>query len=80
MGFGSAVAALLETYSECLALLGSFKRKTQKAPSEDGDRQSLLQRSLRSDRARIERTYSSRLSETGSRLKKGDRKCSRIFV
>ncbi|KAH8887455.1 hypothetical protein GQ53DRAFT_809130 [Thozetella sp. PMI_491] len=73
MGFGTSVAALLDTYSQCLNLLKIFKRKNERTSrDEDGDRQSLLRRSLRSDRAKIERSYSSRLSERGAKLAKGD--------
>jgi hypothetical protein len=71
MGFGNCVAALLETYSNGLALLKAFKRRN----GDDGaakDSQSLLRKSIRSDRARVGRTYSARLSESDGRLKKGD--------
>ncbi|CAK7212428.1 hypothetical protein SEUCBS140593_001500 [Sporothrix eucalyptigena] len=40
--------------------------------SSDWDRQSQLSHSLRTDRAKIQKAYSDRLSETGSRLQKGD--------
>lgn len=71
MGVGSTVTALLETYSNCLALLKAFKRRGGDAGRSD-DKQSLLRRSIRSDRAKVRRAYSTRLSERGARLEKGD--------
>ncbi|KAH6994831.1 hypothetical protein EDB80DRAFT_688851 [Ilyonectria destructans] len=69
--FGATIVSLLETYSKCLSLLKGF--------SGGGDRdgtpaelQSSLGSSLRSDRARVRRAYSSRLSQNGRRLEKGD--------
>lgn len=76
MGFGSSVAALLEIYSNCIALL-----KTSENQARDGsngprshDQQSQLRRSLRSNRAQVRRAYSSGVSESGSRFEKGDGK------
>ncbi len=71
MGFGESVTALLETYSNCLSLLRSLRHKRGDS-SKAEEQQSTLLRSLKKDRALVERAYSSRLSESGSRLKKGD--------
>lgn len=81
MGLGDSVDALLETYAKCLSLLRVFSSSSkessayangQYASSSDWERQSELGRSLQSDRAKIQKAYSARLSETGSRLQKGD--------
>lgn len=72
MGFGESVTALLETYSNCLSLLKAFKRRAGDADDRRSDQQSLLRKSLKADRNRVSRAYSSRLSESGSRLQKGD--------
>ena len=73
MAFGAGVAALVDTYSHCLDLLHTLKRRTKRAgPGPDGDRQSLLRRSLRADRGQIQRSYSSQLSTKGSELELGD--------
>ncbi|KAK3373715.1 hypothetical protein B0T24DRAFT_679124 [Lasiosphaeria ovina] len=72
MGFGDSVAALLETYSNCLSLLKAFKRKGGNQLIEAEDRRAHLRKSLKSDRALVERAYSTRLSRSGSRLSKGD--------
>jgi hypothetical protein len=74
MGFGNTVDALLKTYSNCLDLLKGLKRHGSRrvADFESEDEQSLLRRSLRSDRARIQRAYSSGLSQSGGRFEKGD--------
>lgn len=80
MGFGERVSALLETYDNCLSLLKAFKRSTS---SKDGkktsrklartrEQQALLKHSLRTDRRKVERAYSSRVSESGSEFVKGD--------
>lgn len=70
MAFGSSVAALIETYSNCISLLKAFKRRG--ADARHDDQQSQLRRSLRSDRAQVRRAYSSALSESGSRFERGD--------
>ncbi len=78
MGFRDSVEALLETYSKCLALLhvvGNAPHGNSTALAE-ASRQSELSRSLRADRAKVQKAYSSHRSETGSRLEKGDRKSS----
>lgn len=70
MGFGDRVKELLEAYSKCLKHLRAQRLK-QKAP-DAGQSVSDLYRSLESDRAQVRERYSTRLSETGSRLAKGD--------
>jgi hypothetical protein len=72
MGFGEAVSTLLETYTNCLSLLRAFKRHGGGSVRERDEQRSLLRRSIRDDRARVQRAYSSRLSQCGSRLEKGD--------
>ena len=69
MGFDSSVKALLETYSNCVSLLKSL-RPHKKSKEDDGstktdDQQVILLKSLKKDRALVERAYSSRLYETG---------------
>ncbi|KAJ2901315.1 hypothetical protein MKZ38_001982 [Zalerion maritima] len=81
--FADGVSTLLTTYDNCLALLKSFKggrKPSGAAASEalDGETvaavaaQSRLRRSIRSDRTRISRVYSSRLNQSGGLLEKGD--------
>lgn len=78
MEFGAGVAALLETYDNCLKLLRAFKRQNK----EDGSykvtkaskQQALLKHSLKSDRKKVERAYASRLSVAGRSFERGDRK------
>ncbi|KAK5662780.1 hypothetical protein OQA88_6188 [Cercophora sp. LCS_1] len=73
MGFGDSVTALLETYSNCLSLLRSLKHRKGKHDATKAEEQQItLLKSLKKDRALVEKAYSSRLSESGSRLKKGD--------
>ncbi|KAK1760746.1 hypothetical protein QBC47DRAFT_396732 [Echria macrotheca] len=73
MGFGDSVSALLETYSNCLSLLKSLRHKKSSNDAAKGDDQQVtLLKSLKKDRALVEKAYSSRLSESGARLKKGD--------
>lgn len=77
MGFGNRVAALLEIYSNCIALLKTSKdRRPGSTGSPSHDQQSLLRRSLRSDRMQVRRAYSSGVSELGDRFEKGDGKPS----
>jgi len=69
MGFGESVHALLETYTNCLKLLTAFNGR-----KEGGDRQNsdaLLRKSLRDDRAKVRRAYSSRRREGGRKYEKG---------
>lgn len=81
MGFEERVSALLETYDNCLSLLKAFKRSTTKDGKKSsggrkaaraGEQQALLRHSLRTDRKKVERAYSSRVSESGSEFVKGD--------
>jgi len=73
MGFGDSVTALLETYSNCVSLLKSLKRpKSGKDGPEPDQQQVTLLKSLKKDRDLVQRTYSSRLSESGGRLRRGD--------
>lgn len=73
MGFGDNVTALLETYSNCVSLLKSLRHRKGKHDATKGEEQQVtLLKSLKKDRALVEKAYSTRLSETGSRLKKGD--------
>ncbi|KAH7152980.1 hypothetical protein EDB81DRAFT_439744 [Dactylonectria macrodidyma] len=69
--FGATVASLLETYTKCLSLLKGFARSGD-LDSSSSELQSSLGSSLRSDRARVRRAYSTRLSQNGRRLEKGD--------
>ncbi|KAK3945014.1 hypothetical protein QBC46DRAFT_336861 [Diplogelasinospora grovesii] len=72
MGFGNGISSLLQTYSNCLALLKVFNRDSRDGSVRSKDRQSLLHKSLKSNRTLVERAYSSRLSESGSRFEEGD--------
>ena len=76
MGFSASVSALLETYDNCLALLKAFKRRDQdsggRKVSKANKQQALLKHSLKTDRKKVERAYSLRLSEAGSSFEKGD--------
>lgn len=82
MGFGERVSALLETYDNCLALLKAFKRntdsrdgrKTSRKAAKTSEQQALLRHSLRTDKRKVERAYSSRVSESGSDFARGDGK------
>lgn len=76
MTFSSSVDALLEFYSTCISLLKTSKSKSGGDGAGAGaarDREQ-LRRSMRSDRAQVRRAYSSGLSESGSRFRKGDGK------
>lgn len=78
-GFGEGVSVLLDTYSRCLELLKTpvSKRHRDRADTASrSDAQSRLRASMRSDRAQIHQAYASKLSVSGSRLDKGDRKCA----
>lgn len=65
--FGETVCVLLETYSRCLSLLKGFRRTGKQTES-----QSRLGSSIRSDKAKIRRVYSARLSLRGGTFEKGD--------
>ena len=71
MAFAKSIFALLDTYANCISLLKAFKHRREET-SSDGTQHARLRKSLRSDRSLVERAYSSKLSESGSRLKKGD--------
>ena len=82
MGFGDSVKSLLETYSNCVSLLKSLRPPKPKGKGRDDsakkdDQQVVLLKSLKKDRALVERAYSSRLSETGGKLRKGDGRTDR---
>lgn len=72
MGFGDSVAALLETYSNCLKLLKAFDGGGG-ADSASVSEGQLLRSSIKTDRAKVRRAYSSQRSVAGSRFEKGDR-------
>jgi len=73
MGFDESVAALLETYTNCLSLLKSLRHPKGGNDGATPDRQQVtLLKSLKKDRILVERAYSSSLSQSGGRLKKGD--------
>lgn len=78
MGLGTSVSSLLETYDNCIKLLKAFKRRNKQDSSrkatKPSDQQALLKRSLKTDRKKVERAYSSRISEAGDRFEKGDTK------
>ncbi|KAH8908643.1 hypothetical protein BR93DRAFT_966696 [Coniochaeta sp. PMI_546] len=75
MAFGSSVDTLIEVYSNCISLLKAFKRRGEGATSrrnEHDRKQVQLRKYLKSDRARVQRAYSSAVSEAGSRFERGD--------
>jgi hypothetical protein len=76
MSFGDGIRSLLDTYANCISLIKAFGRGREEiqenGPVITQNERSRLRKSLRSDRSLVERTYSSRLSESGSRLSKGD--------
>lgn len=76
MAFGDSISALLETYTNCIALLKAFRHGRGESSTVGIDprqrQHSRLRKALKSDRALVERAYSTRLSESGSRFKKGD--------
>lgn len=75
MAFNVNIRALLDTYANCVSLLKSFGRGREDngtlAPGTEHE-YTRLRKALKSDRSLIKRAYSSQLSESGSRLKKGD--------
>lgn len=82
MDFGTSVSALLETFDNCIALLKAFKRSKKDNGSRkvhrSSNQQSLLRHSLKTDRKKVERAYSARLSEAGSSFEKGDCKMNHL--
>jgi hypothetical protein len=79
MAFGDNIKALLDTYANCISLLKAFGRSREDHGTVNAQHEhSRLRKALKSDRSLVERAYSSKLSETGSRLKKGDGECSTL--
>ncbi|KAK4151310.1 hypothetical protein C8A00DRAFT_45466 [Chaetomidium leptoderma] len=73
MAFSDSVGALLGTYANCISLLKAFGRGREEGGTANSHHDhSHLRKSLRSDRSLVERAYSSKVSESGSRFKKGD--------
>jgi hypothetical protein len=76
MSFGNGIRSLLDTYANCISLIKAFGRGREEiqenGPVITQNERSRLRKSLRSDRSLVERTYSSRLSKSGSRLSQGD--------
>ncbi|KAL2019978.1 hypothetical protein VTK56DRAFT_8978 [Thermocarpiscus australiensis] len=73
MTFDDSIAALLDTYANCISLLRAFKHGRRESTTTATQHQHAhLRETLKSDRALVERTYTSTLSESGTRLKKGD--------
>lgn len=76
MGLADNVSALLETYDNCVCLLKAFKRQKKqdggRRTSRASDQQALLKHSLKTDRRKVERAWSSRRSESGGRFEQGD--------
>ncbi|KAK4241223.1 hypothetical protein C8A03DRAFT_12488 [Achaetomium macrosporum] len=75
MTFGDGIKALLDTYANCISLLKTFRRgRDESAVGSVGAQQqhSHLRKCLKSDRSLVERAYSSRVSESGKRFKRGD--------
>lgn len=78
--FGATVTSLLDTYTKCLSLLKGF-RGGDGGHGTASELQSSLGSSLRSDRARVRRAYSSQLSQNGVRFEKGDgESCPRVLA
>jgi hypothetical protein len=76
MSFGDGIRALLDTYANCVSLLKAFGRGREEEGAVDVQhRRSRLRKLLKTDRSLVERAYSSRLSESGSRFRKGDGTC-----
>ncbi|KAK6849670.1 hypothetical protein PG995_013503 [Apiospora arundinis] len=74
-GFGENVSALLDTYTRCLGLLKAFKGHSgsNNTTSYDASKENArLRSSIRSDRSQIRKAYSTKLSKSGNRLKRGD--------
>ncbi|KAK8065695.1 hypothetical protein PG997_012442 [Apiospora hydei] len=76
-GFGESVSALLDTYTRCLGLLKAFKGHDGSGDTSPYDpavskANARLRSSIRSDRSQIRNAYSSKLSRSGNKLKRGD--------
>ena len=79
MSFGDSIKALLDTYANCISLLKAFGRGREEHGSVNSEHlRSHLRKSLKSDRSSIKRAYSSRLSTSGDRLRKGDGGCGSL--
>ncbi|KAK3297566.1 uncharacterized protein B0H64DRAFT_127171 [Chaetomium fimeti] len=73
MSFGDSIKSLLDTYANCISLLKAFGHGREEDGSVDSEhRRSHLRKSIKADRSSIKHAYSSRLSTTGDRLRKGD--------
>jgi hypothetical protein len=72
MAFGSSVDTLIDIYSNCISLLKAFNRRDESGARQEDKQQAQLRKSLKEDRARVRRAYSSAVSEAGSRFEKGD--------
>ncbi|KAH6640875.1 hypothetical protein F5144DRAFT_114474 [Chaetomium tenue] len=73
MSFGGSIKSLLDTYANCISLLKAFGRGREEDGSVNSEKQrSHLRKSLKSDRSSIKRAYSSKLSASGDRFRKGD--------
>jgi hypothetical protein len=74
--FGDGVSALIETYTKCLRLLKAFGGSDRDSVGLASSEVQLLRSTIRSDRAKVRRVYSSSLSANGKRLEEGDCKIS----
>jgi hypothetical protein len=72
MAFGNSVNTLLDIYSNCISLLKAFKRRDGSGTSRQEKHEAQLRKSLKEDRAKVRRAYSSAVSERGSRFEHGD--------
>lgn len=72
VAFGNSVNTLLDMYSNCISLLRAFKRRGGNGESLQEKHQAQLRKSLKEDRARVRRAYSSAVSERGSPFEHGD--------
>ncbi|KAH6850830.1 hypothetical protein B0I37DRAFT_122629 [Chaetomium sp. MPI-CAGE-AT-0009] len=73
MSFGDSIKSLLDTYANCISLLKAFGRGRDEDDSVNSQNpRSHLRKSLKADRSSIKRAYSSKLSVSGDRLRKGD--------
>lgn len=71
--FGDTIQSLVDTYSNCLALLKALRGAEQRRDKRRGNPlQSSLGSQIRSDRARVRSAYSSRLSRRGASFERGD--------
>ncbi|KAJ4424632.1 hypothetical protein N0V82_000764 [Gnomoniopsis sp. IMI 355080] len=85
MGLAENVSALLEAYDNCVSLLKAFKKQKKqqdvgRRASRADEKQASLRHSLKSDRKKVERAYSSRVAEAGNLFEKGDSKEPLVVV